>query len=161
MGLDLFAGVCAGTMKVFTSRDGRCNVKTSNIFADKTRYVINDFREEEMYRSRPYVTGYPFMRYYAEVPLKTPSGFVLGAYCVVDNKPRVGLDEDGFRILQDIASTIMRHLDLLRAHQEFSRAGRLLQRLNFSSRAIPIFRDGLEAVVWPKDGPRHVFLRCG
>jgi hypothetical protein len=127
----LFAGVCAGTMKVFTSQDDRYNISTSNIFADHSQYVINDFTQEEMYKDRPYVTDFPQMRFYAEVPLKSPSGYVLGSYCVVDNKPRAGLDDDGFLVLTEIASTIMKHLDLVKLKEEHARAEGLLQGLNY------------------------------
>lgn len=130
MPLDLFAGVCAGTIKVFTSQDHRYNESTPNIFADQTRYVINDFTLEPLYRDRPYVTGFPHMRYYAEVPLITPGGYVIGSFCVVDNKPRQGLSNEGFRILQEIASTIMRHLGLVKTDYEHLRAGLLLDGLN-------------------------------
>lgn len=130
MPLDLFAGVCAGTIKVFTSQDGRYNESTPNIFADQTRYVINDFTLEATYRDRPYVKGFPHMRYYAEVPLTTPGGYVIGSFCVVDNKPRRGISDEGFRILQEIASTIMRHLGLVKTDYEHVRAGRLLDGLN-------------------------------
>jgi hypothetical protein len=129
--LDLFAGVCAGTMKVFTSQDDRYHISTSNIFADYSRCVINDFTKEDMYRDRPYVAGFPHMRFYAEVPLKSPSGYVLGSYCVVDNKPRAGLDDGGFLTLTEIASTIMRHLDLVKLKEEHARADGLLQGLNY------------------------------
>ena len=128
--LDLFAGVCAGTMKVFTCPDDRYNLSTSNIFADHSRYVINDFCAEDMYKDRPYVTEFPHMRFYAEVPLKSPSGYVLGSYCVVDNKPRAGLDDDGFLVLIEIASTIMKHLDLVKLKEEHARAEGLLHGLN-------------------------------
>lgn len=130
MPLDLLAGVCAGTIKVFTSQDGRYNESTSNIFADQTRYVINDFTMDDLYKDRPYVKGFPYMRYYAEVPLVTPGGYVIGSFCVVDNKPRHGLSDDGYRTLQEIASTIMRHLGLVKTDYEHTRAGLLLDGLN-------------------------------
>ena len=130
MPLDLFAGVCAGTLKVFTSQDGKDDVNTPNIFADSTRYVINDFTKESMFKDRPYVKGFPYMRYYAEVPLKTETGYILGSYCVVDSKPRNGLSEQGFLVLTEIASTIMRHLALVEVNDEHVLAEKLLDGLN-------------------------------
>ena len=131
MKLDLIAGVCAGTLKVLTSRDCSRNVHTDNIYADQSRYVINDFTREPLYRDRPYVTGFPFMRFYADVPIRTESGYVIGSLSVVDSKPRAGLPEDDFAILVELASTIMRHLVLLRTNEEHDRAGRLLKGLSY------------------------------
>ncbi|KAJ9605284.1 hypothetical protein H2200_009941 [Cladophialophora chaetospira] len=127
--LDLFAGVCAGTMPIFTSQAGG-KIDTQNIYADQSRYVINDFTQEDLYKDRPYVVGYPHMRYYAEVPLKTRSGYVIGSYCVVDSKPRTGLEDQAFRTLNEIASAIMRHLDLIKTNDDHKRSIRMLEGLH-------------------------------
>jgi hypothetical protein len=52
------------------------------------------------------------MRYYAEVPIHSPEGFIIGSLCVVDNKAREGLDSKGMRVLEEVAETIMDHLEL-------------------------------------------------
>ena len=127
--LDLMEGVCGGTIKVLTADHCNGNVQTDNIFADQTRYVINDFTKEERYRDRPFVTGFPFMRFYADVPITTVSGHVIGSLAVVDSKPRDGLLEEHYSILAEIASTVMDHLVLLKAGQEHDRAGQLLTGL--------------------------------
>ena len=130
MPIDLFAGVCAGILKVFTSQDAKHNVNTSNVFVDSSRYVINDFTKEAMFKDRPYVTGFPYMRYYAEVPLKTETGYILGSYCVVDDEPRNGLSKHGFLVLTEIPSTIVRHLALVKVNDEHVLAESLLDGLN-------------------------------
>lgn len=127
--LDLFAGVCAGTIPIFTSQTGE-KIQTKNIYADQSRYVINDFTLDSAYKTRPYVAGFPHMRYYAEVPLKSESGYVLGSYCVVDSKPHSGLDDDGYRILVEIASAIMRHLDLIKTNDDHSRSMQVFHGLH-------------------------------
>ena len=126
--LDLVAGVCAGTMPAFLSDSN--SISTSNVFANRSRYVINDFSQEETYRNRPYVTGYPHMRYYAEVPITASSGHVIGTYAVVDNKPRTGLDDEQYLILADIAEAIMRHLETLKIESDHNRASTLLRGLD-------------------------------
>ncbi|KEF61348.1 uncharacterized protein A1O9_02914 [Exophiala aquamarina CBS 119918] len=142
--LDLFAGVCAGTIPIFTSQTGE-KIRTKNIYADQSRYVINDFTQEAIYKTPPYVTGFPHMRYYAEVPLKSKSGYVLGSYCVVDSKPRAGLDDDGYRVLTEVASAVMRHLDLIKTNDDHSRSTQLFHGLHDFALSHPLGDDEPES----------------
>ncbi len=122
-------GVCPETIKIFTSDVDGPAVATANITADKTRYVIRDFREDEDFRGRPYVEGWPHMRSYCEVPLTSSSGYVLGSLCVIDNKPRDYGNQETC-ILAEVASTIMSHLDLIKSQFERNRAERLVRGLS-------------------------------
>ena len=133
--LDLALGVCGGTMPAFfegpsEATVNECHLNTDNIFSNETRYVINDFSLEPKYQDRPYVQGYPHMRYYAEVPLKTSLGFVIGTYSLIDNKPRKGLDEKSYLVMKDIAASIMRHIEMVKMQDDYAQASRLLQGLN-------------------------------
>jgi hypothetical protein len=69
------------------------------------------------------------MRYYAEVPLTCPRGYVIGSYCVVDNKLRDDFDEESFRILNEVSLTIMDHLELMKTKHNHSRAKKLIKGL--------------------------------
>ncbi|KAF2723355.1 hypothetical protein K431DRAFT_264936 [Polychaeton citri CBS 116435] len=124
--LELDFGVCPMAMQVFTSDDR--TIDTPNISADQTSYVIRDFRADPHFSTKPYVTEWPHFRSYAEVPLKSVSGSVIGSYCVVDNKPRT-FDDSDIMVLHQIASTVMNHLDLLKTSSEFNRAERLVRGL--------------------------------
>lgn len=48
---------------------------------------IPDTHLDDRFKSNPFVTGEPFLRYYAGIPLINPEGFVLGTFCVLDVKP--------------------------------------------------------------------------
>ena len=122
--LELSFGVCPQTIQVFTSGDR--TIDTPNVSADRTRYVIRDFCADPQFATRPYVTGFPHMRSYAEVPLTSSTGFVIGSYCVVDDKPRA-FDNEEIAVLAQVASTIMNHLDLLKMKLEFGRVERLVR----------------------------------
>lgn len=50
--------------------------------------VILDAREDARYASIPTVSGEPFVRFYAGIPLVNRAGYALGALCVVDMIPR-------------------------------------------------------------------------
>lgn len=76
----------------------------------------------------------PHMRSYAEVPLKTQTGSVIGSYCVVDTKPRSYSPLD-IESLTEIADSIMGHLDLLRIKQDHERAQKLVHGLSSFVRA--------------------------
>ena len=127
--LDIAFGVCSNTINVFADRTGKLAINSDNITADRTRYIIRDFQADEHYRTRPYVKGWPHMRYYAEVPLTCPRGYVIGSYCVVDNKLRDDFDEESFRILNEVSLTIMDHLELMKTKHNHSRAKKLIKGL--------------------------------
>ncbi|KAK5732325.1 hypothetical protein LTR17_010639 [Elasticomyces elasticus] len=114
-------GVCPETVKIFSALEGTADLSTPNISATKSFYVIRDFIKDDRFRDRPYVTGWPNFRSYAEVPLTSPNGYVIGSYCVLDDKPRE-FDISEINILSDIASTVMDHLNLMKIKLEKERA---------------------------------------
>lgn len=126
MALDLVSGICAGTMPAFTDRTGECKISTSNITANSKSFIVRDFTLETKYHSRPYVVDFPYMRFYAGVPIRSDSGHVIGTYAVIDSQPRDGLDDTSLVVLTEIASTIMRHLELLKIQTSHDDALRLL-----------------------------------
>ena len=50
--------------------------------------VVPDARLDPRFASNPLVTGNPNIRFYAGVPLREPSGQMVGALCIVDSQPR-------------------------------------------------------------------------
>ncbi|MBN3869443.1 GAF domain-containing protein [Nostoc sp. JL33] len=50
--------------------------------------VVPDTLADEKLANNPVVTGYPYVRFYAGVPLITPKGDMLGTLCVIDQVPR-------------------------------------------------------------------------
>ena len=126
--LDIYWGVCPNTMKVFTDETGSMEISTGNICANRTRYIIKDLRDDEHYRTCPYVSGFPYMRSYAEVPLISPLGYCIGSICVVDNVLRDFGDET-VEILNEVAATIMAHLELVRIKNNRARSEQLVEGL--------------------------------
>jgi signal transduction histidine kinase len=69
------------------------------------------------------------MKYYAEVPIHSPSGLTIGTLCVVDNKAREGLDMEGLGILREISEVIMNHLELCVSRIHRNNAEKMIQAL--------------------------------
>ncbi|CAI7583557.1 unnamed protein product [Penicillium glandicola] len=126
--LDLIWGVCPHTVRLFTGRATN-DIDTSNVTANRTRYIIRDFTLEDGFKDRPYVREWPHMRFYAEVPLFSASGYVLGSYCIVDDKPRTEFGNDQVNDLQEIADAIGLHLENVRMSQAHLRTEKLVKGL--------------------------------
>ncbi|MDP9794770.1 signal transduction histidine kinase [Catenuloplanes nepalensis] len=74
---------------------------------EKRTIVVPDARQDPVYRDNPWVTGrLAGVRFYASVPLVTPSGYALGTLCVFDDVPG-DLDERQVARLEDLARVIM------------------------------------------------------
>jgi sigma-B regulation protein RsbU (phosphoserine phosphatase) len=79
----------------FKSRVGLCPAETSRkesfcqytILRDEP-LVMPDTSVHPLTRDHPMVTGAPFVRFYAGVPLAGPRGQKIGTFCLVDLKPR-------------------------------------------------------------------------
>jgi signal transduction histidine kinase/CheY-like chemotaxis protein len=126
----MYWGVCPGTIQLFTDTRDKYAIETSNVSANKTRYIIRNFMDEEGYQERPYVAGWPFMRFYAEVPVRSPRGLVIGSYCVVDNKPRSEFSNQNVKVLEEIARSISQYLELIRMRLDYDRAVKLMTGLS-------------------------------
>jgi hypothetical protein len=113
---------------LFTGRATE-NIDTSNVTANRTRYIIRDFTLEDCFKDRPYVRDWPHMRFYAEVPLFSASGYVLGSYCIVDNKPWTEFGDDQVNDLQEVADAIGLHLENVRMRQAHIRTEKLVKGL--------------------------------
>jgi len=127
--LDITWGVCPNTMDIFTDETGNKAIREDNVYADATRYIIHDFLADSQYKECPYVKGFPHMRAYAEVPLVSPLGYVIGSYCVVDNRLR-NFDDETMRVLAEVAERLMAHLELMRAQWQRLRSEQLIQGLD-------------------------------
>ena len=64
--------------------------------------VIPDTKKDERFLDNPMVVGYPYIRFYAGVPIISTDGQRIGVFCVKDTKPReFSKDDEG--ILKGLA----------------------------------------------------------
>jgi GAF domain-containing protein len=112
-----------------------CNPETA------TSYVmINDLTKDDIFKDKCVVVGPPFVRALASVPLISPlNKMVIGAYTVVDDKPRGNLDEAQVQFMKDMSITIMDYLEAGRLKNKEYRAERMVK-------AIGLFIEGKETL---------------
>ncbi|CAI7570877.1 unnamed protein product [Penicillium palitans] len=89
-------------------------------------YIVPDLREDDRFNHLKMVTGSPKARFYAGAPIISPKGITIGSYCIIDDEPRSGLDPPLIKFLQNMASTVMTHLDMARCKAEHHRAERMI-----------------------------------
>ena len=69
--------------------------------------IVEDAAADPRFAENTLVTGPPFIRFYAGVPLWLADGHCIGALCVIDTEPRHGAAIRGLTELGDLASTLM------------------------------------------------------
>lgn len=91
--------------------------------------IVSDVRQHSELHSRVMVKCGANLRFVCSVPIRSPSGLVLGCYSVFDDKPRFGVSVGDMEFMEDIADTIMAHLEAKRATLQRQRGDRLIKGL--------------------------------
>jgi hypothetical protein len=104
------------------------NTKSSGHYRDNC-FVVDDLTKHPDFRLRNYVTEHPNGRYYAGVPITTPAGVNIGAYCILDDKPRSGISDQDLVFMRDMSQTVMTHLQTTRATSEREQNSRMVAGL--------------------------------
>ncbi|MCL6752956.1 GAF domain-containing protein [Nostoc sp. CCCryo 231-06] len=81
--------------------------------------VIPDTLADETLANNAVVTGYPYIRFYAGVPLITPKGDMLGTLCVIDQAPKE-LSQKQVEALVALSRLVIDQLELRRHVSEVS-----------------------------------------
>jgi len=90
-----------------TSRDmGFC----SHAILGDDPLIVTDTLRDDRFAENPVVIGDPHVRFYAGIPLHAADGARVGAFCIVDSKPRT-LTPAQIRMLQDMARLVEEELD--------------------------------------------------
>lgn len=103
------------------------------VVTDEQPLVVTDPLADDRLRDNPLVTGEPFLRFYAGVPLRAYNGAILGTLCIIDRKARTAPSDREIERLEDLAAIIMAEAGLRRTVAERDEARQMLERtLNFS-----------------------------
>lgn len=76
--------------------------------------VVPDTQKDPRFKNNPLVTGAPYIRFYAGIPLRTLAGYAIGTFCLVDLKPRSALSARDEHNMQDLAALVMDKLEMRR-----------------------------------------------
>ena len=79
-----------------------------------TLMEIEDAQQDQRFCSNALVTGDPYIRFYAGMPLVTSDGYALGTLCVVDYQPRT-LTPMQRQALQSLADQVVSQFELRRS----------------------------------------------
>jgi phosphoribosyl 1,2-cyclic phosphodiesterase/DNA-binding response OmpR family regulator len=90
-----------------SSRDiGFC----AHTILDNEPMIVPDALLDDRFADNPAVIGDPYVRFYAGIPLHASDGSRVGAFCIVDHKPR-NLTASQVRMLKDIARMVEEELE--------------------------------------------------
>lgn len=84
-------------------------------------FVVEDASQDQRFASNPFVAEYPYLRFYAGVPIVTPTGEKLGTLSVLDTNPG-SLRPDQKRALMVLARQVFTQMEL---HKHLDAAKRL------------------------------------
>ncbi|RZI54852.1 MAG: EAL domain-containing protein [Pseudomonas sp.] len=76
--------------------------------------VVPDAKLDPQFVHNPLVLGPPYIRFYAGMPLRAPSGHVLGTLCIIDGRPRNGLSALDREHLKSLSTLVLDKLEARR-----------------------------------------------
>ncbi len=88
--------------------------------------VIPDAKQDLRFNLNPMVTGEPFIRFYAGVPLVTTEDYNIGTLCLIDHQPRE-MNQSQLDRLQHLAELVTVRLGLRLASLKLSEATAKMQ----------------------------------
>ena len=112
--------------------EGICSVAVESFKAQckdvqAAAMVIEDLSEDDRFNTRKFTVAESKLGFYASVVLRTPAGFILGAFSVIDDVPRSGISIVEEQFMNDIAETVMEHLEIVSAKRKQSRAENMVK----------------------------------
>lgn len=91
--------------------------------------LVEDARKDARFSDNRLVLGPPYIRFYAGMPLLTPSGQALGTLCVIDTQPHA-MDAAAQQALSSLARQVMVQFELRKAIFKAHQTEQELQQLN-------------------------------
>lgn len=107
------ANIGMGNIKEAKRAESLCSLA----ILSKRVTVFEDTLAEKSLSTNPNVIGQLGLRFFAGAPLITQDGFIIGAICIMDKKPRK-FDPDQQQILEGLARAAMNQIELRRSALE-------------------------------------------
>ena len=101
--------------------------------------IVNDAADDPRFADNPLVTGAPYIRFYAGIPLREASGYPLGTLCIIDREPRhlTGAELESLRSLARLAEELILQ-DQFQEHNARQLALQKQQELEQTNRALSL-----------------------
>ena len=77
-------------------------------------FIVPDARLDVRFENHPLVQGAPFIRFYAGVPLRSPTKQAIGTLCIMDSRHRIGLSAREEQDLSALAGIVVDRLEMRR-----------------------------------------------
>ncbi len=102
-------------MKAVTGTDtteaARADTFSQYTIREDGAFIVPDATQDERFADNPFVTGPPYVRFYAGLPIHSSSGHCVGAICAVDTKPRQ-FGSKHLDILNDLGTVVVEQMEL-------------------------------------------------
>ena len=128
--------------------------------------VVKDAQKDKRFNDNKYVTGDPYIRFYAGVPLDAGDGLAIGSLCVIDQKPS-SLSQEQIKALHSLAAIAMDYIAIHRSNRELTNLlmrekevySNLLRASSEMAIEAPTFDDALHSLIDHLD-PNLGYLSC-
>ncbi|MXO50987.1 diguanylate cyclase [Erythrobacter gaetbuli] len=77
-------------------------------------FIVEDATLDARFAKNPFVTGEPYIRAYAGIPLRMPDGYLIGTLCAIDKKPRAFSNAE-IAVLANFARLVVGEIELREA----------------------------------------------
>ena len=114
-------------------------------------FYVPDATRDPRFAALPIVTGPPHVRFYAGIPLQSPSGHSIGTVCLLDVKPWPEFSANDRKALEDVAALVMNRLEVLRVREASHGDNLRFERMASTSPDAIVCADTLGRVIfWNK-----------
>ena len=110
----VFFAAGVGLDEIDASLTGRDISFCAHAVANDANLLVPDATLDPRFHDNPLVTGASHFRFYAGVPLRAPSGHVLGAFCIIDREARSRFTPRDCGQLEELAGLALDRLELRR-----------------------------------------------
>lgn len=119
-------GLCGNALELASQSKSGAREKSWRV----SPLIINDLLQDDKFKDQPFVKNHPSLRFYAAMAMTTKSGFNIGTLSIMDERSRNGLDAVEIEFLQDMALTVMGHLEMTRFSEGHRRSEKMIRGLS-------------------------------
>ncbi|KAJ5648028.1 hypothetical protein N7490_004400 [Penicillium lividum] len=103
------------------------NAEKENAATDNCTLVSLDATKDDRFKSGQLLAPLSDVRYFVAVPILSPRKYRIGVLCVMDSQARSSTpDSDSLHFLEDMAATVMDHLEMKEIKRRSHRAERMI-----------------------------------